>query len=111
MKPSLRTKLDSLASRLDEVGGLLAEEKAAKDMESFRRLSREYSELTGVVELYRRFQGTEADAQAARTRYSVSHVQAAYERLLEQHGLRYRGDWRRWLRQQLERVVGPDHGP
>ncbi|MBI3375734.1 MAG: peptide chain release factor 1 [Betaproteobacteria bacterium] len=66
MKLSLRAKLDSLASRLDEVGGLLAEEKATRDMESFRRLSREHSELTGLVELYRRFQGTEADAQAAR---------------------------------------------
>ena len=66
MKPSVRAKLESLAARLDELNGLLSSQHATRDLESFRRLSREHAELTGLVGLYRRLQGAEADAQAAR---------------------------------------------
>ena len=66
MKASLRSKLEQLASRLDELDGLLATEEATRDMDSFRKLSREHSELTGVVGLYERYRQAEADAAAAR---------------------------------------------
>ena len=52
--------------RLDELDRLLSSQEATRDMESFKRLSREHSELTGLIGLYRRFRGAEADAQAAR---------------------------------------------
>jgi peptide chain release factor 1 len=66
MKPSIAQKLANLADRLEEVGQLLASEEATRDMDSFRKLSREHAELTPVVELYRRFQQTEADLATAR---------------------------------------------
>ncbi len=66
MKPSVRAKLESLAARLDELNGLLSSQHATRDLESFRRFSREHAGLTGLVGLYRRLQGAEADAQAAR---------------------------------------------
>ena len=66
MKPSVRAKLESLAARLDELNGLLSSQHATRDLESFRRFSREHAGLTGLVGLYRRFQCAEADAQAAR---------------------------------------------
>ncbi len=66
MKPSITQKLANLADRLEEVGQLLASEEATRDMDSFRKLSREHAELTPVVELYRRFQQTEADLATAR---------------------------------------------
>ena len=66
MKPTLRAKLESLAARLDELDRLLSSQDATRDMESFRRLSREHSELSSLIGLYRRFLGAEADAQAAR---------------------------------------------
>ena len=66
MKDSLRTKLDSLAARLDELNRLLASESATRDMEQFKKLSREHSELSGLVELYDRFRQSERDAAAAR---------------------------------------------
>ncbi len=55
MKPTLRTKLDSLVGRLDELNGLLASETATRDMEQFRKLSREHAELAAVVALYERW--------------------------------------------------------
>ncbi len=66
MKPSLRAKLDSLAKRLEELNQLLSAEKATRDMDEFRKLSREHAELTTVVGLYGRYQQAERDAAAAR---------------------------------------------
>ena len=66
MKDSLRTKLDSLALRLEEIHGLLASESATRDMEQFKKLSREHAELSGLVALYDRFRQSERDAAAAR---------------------------------------------
>ena len=66
MKESLRAKLDSLAARLEELNRLLAAETATRDMEQFKRLSREHAELSGLVELYERFRSSERDAAAAR---------------------------------------------
>jgi peptide chain release factor 1 len=66
MKPSIRSKLEQLAARLDEVDGLLAEETAARDMDQFRKLSRERAEVEPVVALYRQFLQAEGDlAEAA----------------------------------------------
>ncbi|HEY8069085.1 MAG TPA: peptide chain release factor 1 [Burkholderiales bacterium] len=66
MKPSLRAKLDSQARRLEELNRLLSAEKAARDMDEFRKLSREHSELTALAGLYGRYQDAERDAAAAR---------------------------------------------
>jgi len=66
VKPTLRSKLDSLVARLHELEGLLAAGSATRDMDQFRRLSREHSELTDLVSLYEKFRQAERDADAAR---------------------------------------------
>jgi peptide chain release factor 1 len=66
LKQSLRAKLDSLAQRLEELNRLLSAEDATRDMDEFRRLSREHSELSGVIGLYGRYRQSERDAAAAR---------------------------------------------
>ena len=65
MKPSIVNKLAQLADRLEEVGALLASEEATRDMDSYRKLTREHAELEPVVALYTRFRQTEADLAAA----------------------------------------------
>ena len=65
MKSSIRSKLEQLAARLAEVDGLLAEETAARDMDRFRKLSRERAELEPVVALYRQFLQAEGDVAEA----------------------------------------------
>ena len=65
MKPSIVNKLAQLADRLEEVGALLASEGATRDMDQYRKLTREHAELEPVVELYHRFRQTEADLAAA----------------------------------------------
>ena len=66
MKPSLRAKLDSQAKRLEELNQLLSAEKATRDMDGFRKLSREHAELSSLAGLYARYQDAERDAAAAR---------------------------------------------
>jgi peptide chain release factor 1 len=66
VKTTLRTKLDSLVGRLADLNGLLASETATRDMDQFRKLSREHAELSGLVSLYERWLQAERDALEAR---------------------------------------------
>src|SRR3989304_7723428 len=65
MKPSIAAKLESLTRRLGEVGDILSSEAATRDMEQYRRLSREHAELTPVVSLFGKYVQAEADIAAA----------------------------------------------
>jgi peptide chain release factor 1 len=66
MKPTLRTKLESLSGRLEELNTLLAAENATKDMDRFRGLSREHAEVSAVVSLFEKYVQLEHDAAEAR---------------------------------------------
>jgi peptide chain release factor 1 len=66
MKPSLRGKLDGLTHRLEELNRLLSAEDATRDMDAFRKLSREHAEVSAVTELYGRYRKAEQDAADAR---------------------------------------------
>ncbi|HWM41262.1 MAG TPA: peptide chain release factor 1, partial [Burkholderiales bacterium] len=66
MNPKLRAKLDSLVGRLGDVERLLAAENATRDMEQFRRLSREHAEVSSVVSLFQKYLQVERDAAEAR---------------------------------------------
>jgi len=65
VKPSIAHKLDQLAARIEEVNAILASEEATRDMEAYRRLTREHSELQPVVDLYKTFKRTEDDIAVA----------------------------------------------
>ncbi|MHC8944637.1 peptide chain release factor 1 [Advenella incenata] len=65
MKSSMRSRLEQISHRLIEVDALLAEPDAANDMDRFRKLSRERAEIDPVVMLFRSYESTEADLQAA----------------------------------------------
>jgi peptide chain release factor 1 len=66
LKPSLRTKLDSQAKRLEELNGLLSTEGVTRDLGEFKKLSREHAELTHLAGIYGRYRQAERDAAAAR---------------------------------------------
>ena len=65
MKDSMRTRLEQLAHRLIELDALLAEPDTASNMDIFRKLSRERSELDPVVEAFNRYVATEGDLETA----------------------------------------------
>jgi len=65
MKESLRVKLDQLTSRLAEVDALMAAEDATRDLDRFRALAKERSDLEPVVRRFGDYRRAEADVAAA----------------------------------------------
>ncbi|MFN2645500.1 MAG: peptide chain release factor 1 [Burkholderiales bacterium] len=66
MKPSLRSKLESMVARRAELERSLAAEDATRNLEQFRNASREHAEVSSIVALYDEFRQSERDAEAAR---------------------------------------------
>ena len=65
MKQSIRDKLENLVGRLDELDRILASGEATRDMDQYRKMTREHAELGPVVALYQQWQQTEADLVSA----------------------------------------------
>jgi peptide chain release factor 1 len=92
MKDSLRQQFQRLAMRLGELDETLADGNVASNMRRFRELTREHSEVSGVVEQFQRFEQRERDLAAARemlddpemaemAREEISLAQSDVERL------------------------------
>ncbi len=67
MKASLRSKLENLVDRAEEVSALLADPGVTGDNEKFRKLSREHAELEPVVAAFNAFCQAEQHEAEART--------------------------------------------
>ncbi len=65
MKPSIRSKLDQVAERFQEITALLAEPEVQGDQQQFRRLSQEYAQLEPVVGCYQRYRELESSGASA----------------------------------------------
>jgi peptide chain release factor 1 len=81
VKPSLRTKLESLATRRAELERLLAAEQATHDMERFRGQSREHAELSTIIGLFDEYRQAEGDAEAARELALDDELKSARSRM------------------------------
>jgi peptide chain release factor 1 len=55
MKDSIRTKLENLSDRLEELNALLAEPHIIADQNQFRSLSKEYAEIQPIVEGFQKY--------------------------------------------------------
>ena len=66
MKPNIASKLAQLSERLLEVDQLMSTEEATRNMDTFRKLSRERAELEPVVSLYHAYQSCLSDIETAR---------------------------------------------
>ena len=65
MKPSLASKLDQLTTRRSELERLLSDPDATTDLDRYRSLTREHSELGPVVENHALYRAALADEEAA----------------------------------------------
>lgn len=57
MKSSMRAKLEHLDARLAELNTILMQEDSTKDMDVYRKLTREHADISAIVEqfgLYKR---------------------------------------------------------
>ena len=65
MKSSIRDKLENLCARRVELDALLASEEATRDMDNYRKLSREHAEIGPVVGLFTRWSKAEEELAGA----------------------------------------------
>jgi len=65
MKASIKNKLENLADRFDEIAALLSQPETQSDQNKFRTLSQEYSQITPMVDCYKKFTDCEEAISAA----------------------------------------------
>ncbi|MBU2918974.1 peptide chain release factor 1 [Psychrosphaera sp. F3M07] len=66
MKDSIRSKLETLIERREEVEALLSEPQIISDQDKFRALSKEYSDLEAITVTFKQYQGAEEDFEEAK---------------------------------------------
>ncbi len=66
MKDSLRTKLEKLMERQEELDGLLSDPSVINNQNKFRELSREYAELRPIVSCFMGYIQTISDIESAK---------------------------------------------
>ncbi len=66
MKPNLSVRLLQLSQRLEELNHLLSASDATRDMDHYRKLTREHAELGPVVDYFHAYQQTEKDLATAK---------------------------------------------
>ena len=66
MKASIKTKLEGLQERHEEIAALLGDPDTIADQNRFRDLSREYSQLEPVVKAYTDYRVTTDDLESAK---------------------------------------------
>lgn len=65
MKASIKTKLENLFDRFDEIAALLSQPEVQGDQNKFRALSQEYAQINPLVDCYKKFIVTEETISSA----------------------------------------------
>ncbi len=66
MNASIRSKLEQISERFEEITSLLAQPEVQSNQNRFRNLGQEYSQLEPVVDCYNRYRGLEREIQNTR---------------------------------------------
>ena len=85
MKPSLHDKLIQLSDRLEELNQLLSAEDSTRDMDNYRKLTREHAEIDAVVALFQRYQQVERDIATAKEMLGDPEMKVFAEAELEEN--------------------------
>ena len=65
MKDSIRSRLEQVGDRFEEITALLADPAVQNDQARFRALGQEYAQLEPVVGCYRDYRSAELDLESA----------------------------------------------
>jgi peptide chain release factor 1 len=79
MQPSMQTKLEQLARRLEEIDSGLASEESARDMNRFRALGRERAEIEPVVTRFHEYNRARVELAGAQEMLSDPDMKALAE--------------------------------
>ena len=65
MKPSIKTKLENLSERFEEITALLSQPEVQNNQNQFRSLSQEYAQIEPIVACYNVYQDNEVNLESA----------------------------------------------
>ena len=74
MKLSMKNKLETLSKRIDELNISLSTESATKDMERYKKISKEHSDIQPIVNIYQKFIEVSKDVEDAKEMLSDSEM-------------------------------------
>jgi peptide chain release factor 1 len=84
MKPSMQKKLAALSDRIQELNTLLSSESITNDMDQYRKISKEHSDITPIVEEYLAYKKNEDNLNEAQAMLSDPEMKEFAQEEIEQ---------------------------
>ena len=72
----MKSKLDLLVERLNEINDELSRENATNDMERYKKISKEHADITPIVDVYKEFKKQSQDLADAKEMLSDPEMKA-----------------------------------
>ena len=84
MKPSMQKKLAALSERIQELNTLLSSESITNDMDQYRKITKEHSDITPIVDEYLAYKKNEDNLNEAQTMLSDPEMKEFAQEEIEQ---------------------------
>jgi peptide chain release factor 1 len=84
MKPSMQKKLAGLSDRIEELNTLLSTETITNDMDQYRKITKEHSDITPIVDEYHAYKKNEANLNEAQSMLSDPEMKEFAQEEIEQ---------------------------
>ena len=84
MKPSMQKKLAALSDRIQELNGLLSSETITNDMDQYRKITKEHSDVTPIVDEYLAYKKNEDNLNEAQSMLSDPEMKEFAQEEIEQ---------------------------
>ena len=84
MKPSMQKKLAALSDRIQELNSLLSSETITNDMDYYRKITKEHSDITPIVDEYHAYKKNEANLNEAQSMLSDPEMKEFAQEEIEQ---------------------------
>jgi peptide chain release factor 1 len=84
MKPSMQKKLAALSDRIEELNTLLSSETITNDMDHYRKITKEHSDITPIVDEYHAYKKNEENLNEAQSMLSDPEMKEFAQEEIEQ---------------------------
>ena len=84
MKPSMQKKLAGLSDRIQELNTLLSSETITNDMDQYRKITKEHSDITPIVDEYHAYKKNEENLNEAQSMLSDPEMKEFAQEEIEQ---------------------------
>ena len=84
MKPSMQKKLAALSERIQELNTLLSSESITNDMDQYRKITKEHSDITPIVDEYLAYKKNEENLNEAQAMLSDPEMKEFAQEEIEQ---------------------------